>query len=392
MTGDVAERGIGGTGAPYASNGGEIGVLGTITGFGSVLVNGLEVGINRVTKVVIDGEARPLTDLDVGQVTTIVAGGEQDLEAVSIEVVHEVSGPVQSSARGRLTVAGQSVTVTNRTIGSLPRVGAWVAVSGLRDAKGTIVATRLDPRDAGAVTVSGTLTGSDGDMRIGALRVELPAGAATGSRVTVTGSFSGGTLVAQAATPAGADAFPASVGRLLIESYVSGGDGRLNLDGGVSAAAGAGVATPSRPTLAIVDLRREAGGALVATGLRGAPSFGGGAAGAMGARTSGPGPGGGAPGVMQGPPFTAGGPGGGPQGAPGGGGFAGPRSTGQGGALPQAAPSGNEPLTAPPGGPMPSGTFGGGPMGGGPMGGGGFSGPMGPGPMGGGPMGGPARH
>jgi hypothetical protein len=354
----LAERGIGGTGAPITSAAGDTGVLGTITGFGSVFVDGLEIGTDRVGSVLVDGEARPLGDLRVGQVSKIVASGSGRLEASAVEVVHEVSGPVESSAPGKLVVAGQRVSLTGHTIGAVPRAGAWIAVSGLRDVDGAIVATRLDQRAPGEVVLSGMLAGSGADLRIGDLPVRIQgAGVASGARVTLTGSLVDGVLIAQSSLPAAVDTFPASVGRVVIEGYVRGADGRLSVGGSLTVAAGAGVAPPAQSKLAVVEMRRDAMGSLVATELRGAVRLGR----ANGAPASGFAPG-------QGPASGMGAPGG-------------PMAGRQ---LVPGAPvvGGNAP--GPFGGSPSAGPGSVGPIGGGPIGGG----PMGAGPMGGGPMGG----
>jgi hypothetical protein len=371
----LAERGIGGTGAPITSAAGDTGVLGTITGFGSVFVNGLEIGTDRLGSVLIDGEARPLGDLRVGQVSKIVAGGSGRLEASAVEVVHEVSGPVESSAPGKLVVAGQRVSLTAHTIGAVPRAGAWVAVSGLRDADGAIVATRLDQRAPGEASLSGMLAGSGPDLRIGELPVRIQgAGVASGARVTLTGSLVDGVLIARSSVPAAADAFPAAVGRVVIEGYVRGADGRLSVAGSLTVAAGVGVALPAQSRLAVVEMRRDPMGSLVATELRGAPRLG---------RANGAGfaPGRGPASGMAAP----GGPMPGRQPAPGAP-VVGGNAPGPFGGSPSAGPQPVGPIGGAPmgGGPMGGGPMGGGPMGGGPVGGG----PMGGGPVGGGPMGG----
>jgi hypothetical protein len=66
-TGTPARGGIGGTGAPLA-NGETIGIFGTITGFASVCINGLEVHFDDHVKVTENGDPAAPAQLAVGQV------------------------------------------------------------------------------------------------------------------------------------------------------------------------------------------------------------------------------------------------------------------------------------------------------------------------------------
>src|ERR1700722_13176099 len=130
----AADRGIGGTGAPASGPGisdrgiGGTGIVGIITGFGSVFVNGLEVAYTPTTPLTVDGASDPDAALRVGQLAAIVASDDHGLDAVSIDVRHEVSGPVTSvsaagvSASGgtgdsTIVVAGQRVAIDSDTEG-----------------------------------------------------------------------------------------------------------------------------------------------------------------------------------------------------------------------------------------------------------------------------------
>ena len=177
-TGQMAERGIGGTG-----------IVGTITGFGSVCVDGVEVGIDPAAPVLMDGTPQTAASLSIGQVAAIAAETTPEgLQARSLSVRHEVTGPVQSVGAGRLVVAGQRV----RSNQPSPQLGSWVTISGLRDPEGIIHASRIDPAGPGLVPglviVSGPLTREAGVARIDTLRLRgggtLPA---AGTPVTVSG-------------------------------------------------------------------------------------------------------------------------------------------------------------------------------------------------------------
>ena len=123
----VAERGIGGTGAPartqIADRGiGGTGIVGVVTGFASICVDGLEVRFDKSVPVSINGAAATTGQLRVGQLVVINAGdppiGPESLrQARMISVRYEVSGPIEAVDvhAGALIVAGQRVTVSPRT-------------------------------------------------------------------------------------------------------------------------------------------------------------------------------------------------------------------------------------------------------------------------------------
>src|SRR4051812_24243174 len=76
---------------------GGTGILGTISGFGSIIVNGLELEFNTSTSVATDGRPASLQELRVGQVVQGVArerGGKLMLD--SLDIQHAVTGPITS--------------------------------------------------------------------------------------------------------------------------------------------------------------------------------------------------------------------------------------------------------------------------------------------------------
>ncbi|MEE2673230.1 MAG: hypothetical protein VX466_05505, partial [Myxococcota bacterium] len=78
--------GTGGTGVlgDEGSGTGGTGVLGTVTGFGSICVNGLQIGYDDATPVVRNGEAAVLKELAVGHVVRVTAESGTPLRASSI--------------------------------------------------------------------------------------------------------------------------------------------------------------------------------------------------------------------------------------------------------------------------------------------------------------------
>ncbi len=285
-----ADRGIGGTGTPAggtqsADRGiGGTGIIGVVTGFASVCLDGREVALDDAVHVLVDGEPAPAAALRAGQLAAIEATGPAAaLQARSVAVRHEVSGPVEAvEVGGTLRVAGQRVAVSGETWGEhAPRPGEWVAVSGLRRPDGVIAATRIDPRPPGSdlVTVHGVLlAGPDRALRIGALEVRPAPGipvAAPGQSVTAFGHYrDGGVLLAEGVTPDVLAEDPVAyfgggVGVVVLEAYASvGGDGRLRLGRGREFPASPNLGPFAPDRRAIAEFERREDGAFVVTAVR----------------------------------------------------------------------------------------------------------------------------
>lgn len=199
------EDGIGGTGAIIPSDGiggtgkqasnappANVAVIGIVTGFASVCVNGIEIHYTNATPADSNGVQINSADLAIGQLVSINAEPTpQGLTASHIHVQHAVSGSIEhiDAGNGTLSVVGQKVRVTPgsvrdaqgraTTIDQLG-IGRKVVVSGIRTADNQIIATRVEtPTKPVATTVSGTLKPVDpGIYRIGQLRVRVAPGTA----------------------------------------------------------------------------------------------------------------------------------------------------------------------------------------------------------------------
>lgn len=180
----ASDRGIGGTGGPavgpeMSDRGiGGTGIVGVITGFGSVVVNGLEIAYSPTTPVTVDGVSDTASTLRFGQLVAIADSDDQGWHATAVAVRHEVSGPVTSLSDGggpggqTLTVAGQRIAIGPDTVGPRTvRAGEWLAVSGLRQPDGVIAASRIDLGTRGAVLVRGPTMPSGAGWQIGGLPV-----------------------------------------------------------------------------------------------------------------------------------------------------------------------------------------------------------------------------
>lgn len=274
----IADRGIGGTGAParIADRGiGGTGIVAVITGFASICLGGVEVALDPAVPVTLDGQPIAPSALRAGQLAVIdAAGSGMALAARSVELRQEVSGPVEAvGTDGRLRVAGQPVQLAATTLGERhPVVGQWLSVSGLRGPDGVVQATRLDRRAPGEVLVRGQATLRDGRLRIGGLDLQPNGPVEASGFVTATGRYRAGALADARLQPDRlasdpAAAFPATTRRILVESYAVAVAGGVRLGAGplLPGEAGLGAAAPRR---AVVEFERQPGGGFRATGLR----------------------------------------------------------------------------------------------------------------------------
>lgn len=135
-------------------------VTGAISGFGSVIVNGVHYESDAAS-VTREGRAATVGDLKVGDIVTIRAEYDKDgvPRASAIEQDRLVQGPVEAVDvdAGTLTVAGQLIRVDAETIfdDSIPgaslagiQVGDRVEVNGFVSSTGEATATRIELADA----------------------------------------------------------------------------------------------------------------------------------------------------------------------------------------------------------------------------------------------------
>lgn len=164
--------GIDGTGGP------PVAVLssGTVTGFGSVIVNGVHFDTSSTT-FTVDGQPGSQNDLAVGDV--VIVQGELDADdstfgkATSITFDHVAEGPISAIDRtaGVLIILGQTVRISGDTslddsiqppsIDGLS-VDDIIVVSGFVASDGSISATRVEPSLAtNELGLSGTVSNLD---------------------------------------------------------------------------------------------------------------------------------------------------------------------------------------------------------------------------------------
>lgn len=257
----VAERrngdGLGGTGAPNGvmvadgkKNGdgiGGTGILGTISGFGSIIVNGAAWEFDRHTAVESDGKPSSLEALKVGQVVMGVARTrEGKFYLDTLEIQHAVTGPISVVDHGAETMTVLGQTVKLNLAGDKAAIDAFrtlqagdvVTVSGLRMEDGTIVASRVDEqaKDDGRVLLRGLATVTAGAVRIGELTVALSADTVvsppmTGGQVFVSGRMINGQFMADVVSGARALPFGKDVNDVSLEAYAPASTGPLSIQG-----------------------------------------------------------------------------------------------------------------------------------------------------------------
>lgn len=197
---------------------------GTITGFGSVYVNGVRYDTSRAS-VYKDDDRATENDLRIGQIVRVrgsVAedGGSGRTDRIDFD--DNVEAPIDSIdlTNGVMVALGQTVLVSGdtsfdddispRSLAGLA-VGDLVEVSGFVDSTGRILATRIErDDDGGPYEVTGKVAELDtvarrftiGGLRVGysaAMLEDFPSGApSTGDTVEVKGTqvTADGTLLA----------------------------------------------------------------------------------------------------------------------------------------------------------------------------------------------------
>jgi len=225
------DRGIGGTG-----------VIGTIRRFGSIIVNDLRIAYPPEVEVRIDGAPAKAADLKIGQVVHVVARPEgAGLATRRIDVTSEVVGPVESVAPGRLVVLGQRVSTAG--LEGVWEPGVRVAVSGLRRPDGVIVASLIEPREAGPDRVAGPVRRGPDGPRIGGLRLTGADALPAGKRALVTGSAANDVLTVTNAAKVGLP-FPPGLKQVSIEAYIGRTGSGFDVGAGYAVAGRAGAQVP----------------------------------------------------------------------------------------------------------------------------------------------------
>lgn len=194
--------GIGGTGqtAQEGTGLGGTGIVGVVTGFASVCVNGVEVEVQPSTPVRRNGASADLRDLEVGHVVLVQAEGTgATVRALRIDLVDALVGPIASvqPALREIAVMGQRVSVLADADFRGLKAGDWIRVSGHRAPDG-VRGSRLQvvppPADRLAQVLGPLETDGGGGWRIGTTPVDWSASTpppAVGTEIMARGPWDG---------------------------------------------------------------------------------------------------------------------------------------------------------------------------------------------------------
>jgi uncharacterized membrane protein YgcG len=180
----IGTVGTGGTGKVPDVGSGGTGIVGVITGFASVCVNGIEAEFDARTTVSENGKPSSSQHLRVGQVVEVLAVGKGErVYAKSIHVRDVMLGPVTrvDPVNRRIDVMNQPVRwntaviagANNRPLSvSEVKPGQFVRISGFRATNGEILASRIETAPVGAVRMTGTVNEvTRGQFSVNGLRV-----------------------------------------------------------------------------------------------------------------------------------------------------------------------------------------------------------------------------
>ena len=209
------ERGMGGTGIGA-------GIIGTVTGFGSICVNGVRVAYDPSTTITAANLPISLSELARGMTVAahvVEQGGE--LKASRIDVLHALVGPITSTAP--LTVMGVSVAA-DFAASSVPgplAIGDMVVVDGLHRPDGVLEATRIARAAPGAAaSVRGLLSSGPAALRVGGVALAaVPNAFQSGTWAVASGTWANDRLVPEALSAARELALPADA-RISVEGYL----------------------------------------------------------------------------------------------------------------------------------------------------------------------------
>jgi Domain of unknown function (DUF5666) len=241
---------------------------GPITGFGSVIVNGVRFSSTGAAVQDLDNNAMSHSDLHIGT-TVKISGSANDVAgtgtAANIVVVHGVRGAITAIAAPELTVLGQKIvtdakTAYENTTGlAALAVGDKVETYGATQADGSFLASLIEKKvfsDASLPGVVSNLNASAKTFSLNTLTVNY-------STATVTGILANGARVrvkASAAPVAGV----LTATQVTVHTENTANAGVVKIKGIASAAPVNGVVTVSGTTVDVSNATYLGGTAIVA--------------------------------------------------------------------------------------------------------------------------------
>ena len=188
--------------APVATTASTVSAVttGPITGFGSIIINGVRYDDSAARIALDDDRTGASTDLRLGMMAQVES--ERDASgatarATSISTRSYVQGPVSSiSVAGNLlTVLGTTVTVTSTTVfDNVTGLAALalndrVEIHGIPNASGALVATRIEKSGSSEARLVGTVqNAATGSFTIGGITVQYQPAALVGLSTITNGT------------------------------------------------------------------------------------------------------------------------------------------------------------------------------------------------------------
>ncbi len=217
------DQGIGGTGAIFSGEDQGLtgtGYFGTISDFGSIIINGFEIDVSDAIIVKIDGVRAQISDLKIGQVIaarSVVTASHEQIQ--SVDVLHAVIGPLESidPVTGLGFVLGQTIDFNSRIDHETISKNEWIAVSGLRAQSGVIVASRIEKMREGHFLVRGDATQIE--KAFAALHLNSQPSPA-GSSLVLSGSMIAGRPQIQSLRQVPLTAILSNTKTLVVETYL----------------------------------------------------------------------------------------------------------------------------------------------------------------------------
>jgi Domain of unknown function (DUF5666) len=197
-TGIQANSGVGGTGKQASSGVGGTGIVGIITGFASICVNGLEVFYDKHTEVDIDGMTSNIDALNIGQLVAIESSSNSNhLIAQRLSVSHVIIGKIEKvdSTQNTLQIMGRTIQISPETIVNADlKPQQLVKISGLVATNNQVYTSRIDiARPDTPSQVAGLI---DQVGNINGINITSTNKIQAGSMVRVSGSWNGRSLQA----------------------------------------------------------------------------------------------------------------------------------------------------------------------------------------------------
>ena len=183
---DPFEGGIGGTG-----------IVGLMTGSGSVLINGLRVEVPSSTRIFAANTRTKDSALVPGRTMTVLARARLGrFEALRIDIDDPLTGVLLRQGRGHVV---NSTPVHGLSTAAAAQVGSRVTVSGVWQADGSVRASLVQTAQETSDSVLGVLAGSRAEgWRIGQTPITPPRqhSLIAGQFAVAKGEFTHGTLQA----------------------------------------------------------------------------------------------------------------------------------------------------------------------------------------------------